>query len=166
MTNKGLRSLLQVGFTALLLVVLYLVRTHPRPAPSGAPDAPTSAAPHAPPPIPPARETTEAATVVEAFRAHRSNVEVEAGGRVARVLPDDREGARHERFIVRVGDVSVLVVHNLDLAPRVPVAQGDSVELRGEYEWTPKGGVIHWTHRDPDGRHQAGWIRHQGRLYQ
>ena len=118
MTNKGLRSLLQVGFTALLLVVLYLVRTHPRPAPSGAPDAPTSAAPHAPPPIPPALETTEAATVVEAFRAHRSNVEVEAGGRVARVLPDDR------------------------------------------------GGVIHWTHRDPDGRHQAGWIRHQGRLYQ
>lgn len=165
MTNKGLRSLLQVGFTALLLLVLYLVRTHPRPAPAEAPDVPTSAAPHAPPPIPPVRETTEAA-VVEAFRAHRSNVEVEAGGRVARVLPDDREGARHERFIVRVGDVSVLVAHNLDLAPRVPVAQGDSVELRGEYEWTPKGGVIHWTHRDPDGRHQAGWIRHQGRLYQ
>ena len=95
----------------------------------------------------------------------RSNVEVEAAGRVVRLLPDDREGTRHERFIVRIGEVSVLVAHNLDLAPRVPVAQGDSVDLRGEYEWSAKGGVIHWTHRDPDGRHEAGWIRHHGQLY-
>ena len=104
--------------------------------------------------------------VEEAFRMRRSNVEVEAGGRVSRVLPDDREGARHERFILRIGTVSVLVAHNLDLAPRVPVSPGDSVELRGEYEWNAKGGVIHWTHRDPDGRHEAGWIRLRGRLYQ
>ena len=91
---------------------------------------------------------------------------MEAGGRVIRVLPDDREGARHERFVVLIQGISVLVAHNLDLAPRVPVSEGDSVDLRGEYEWNPKGGVIHWTHRDPDGRHGAGWIRHQGRLYQ
>ena len=60
----------------------------------------------------------------------------------------------------------MLVAHNLDLAPRVPVAVGDSIELKGEYEWNPKGGVVHWNHRDPEGRHETGWIRYQGRLYQ
>jgi hypothetical protein len=76
-------------------------------------------------------------------------------------------GSPHERFLVRVeGGPSVLVAHNLELAPRVPLALGDSVEVRGVYEWNDKGGVIHWTHRDPDGRHEAGWIRHEGRLYQ
>ena len=84
-----------------------------------------------------------------------------------RVLPDDHAGSRHQRFILRVaGGVSVLVAHNVDLAPRVPVALGDSVELRGEYEWNDRGGVIHWTHHDPDGRREGGWIRQDGRLYQ
>jgi hypothetical protein len=94
-------------------------------------------------------------------------VEVETRGRVVRVLADDREGSPHQRFLVRVeGNTTVLVAHNLDLADRIPLAVGDSVELRGEYAWNPKGGVIHWTHRDPEGRHDAGWIRYRGRLYQ
>jgi hypothetical protein len=105
--------------------------------------------------------------VAEAFRTHSSNVEVETGGRVLRVLPDDQEGSRHQRFIVRMaGGISVLVAHNVDLAPRIPVTPGDSVELRGEYEWNDRGGVIHWTHHDPDGRREGGWVRHAGRLYQ
>ncbi|HEX2638312.1 MAG TPA: DUF3465 domain-containing protein, partial [Gemmatimonadales bacterium] len=84
-----------------------------------------------------------------------------------RVLKDDVAGSPHERFLLRVdGGTSVLVAHNLALAPRVPLAPGDSVEIRGVYEWNDKGGVIHWTHRDPDGRHEAGWIRHEGRVYQ
>lgn len=113
------------------------------------------------------RPLPSTAPVTEAFRSHRSNLEVETGGRVLRVLPDDRQGSPHERFIVRVeGGPTVLVAHNLDLASRVPVAAGDSVELHGEYEWNPQGGVIHWTHRDPEGRHAAGWIRLQGHLYQ
>jgi hypothetical protein len=87
-------------------------------------------------------------------------VEVETGGRVVRLLPDDRQGSPHQRFLLRVGGgMTVLVAHNLDLASRVSVAPGDSVELRGEYEWNPKGGVIHWTHPDPAGRHEEGWIR-------
>ena len=59
-----------------------------------------------------------------------------------------------------------IVAHNTELAPVVPVAVGDTVEVRGEYEWNQLGGVIHWTHRDPDGRHAPGWIRLRGRLYQ
>jgi hypothetical protein len=169
-TNRTLRSLLQIGFTALLLGVLYLVRERSAQGPSGGPEGSTRPA-SAPPASSSAPDTARVAAaadgaVAEVFHARRSNLEVVAGGRVVRVLPDDRAGARHERFIVRIRDVSVLVAHNLDLAPRVPVSEGDSVELRGEYEWNPKGGVIHWTHRDPDGRHQSGWIRHRGRLYQ
>jgi hypothetical protein len=153
----------RLAAAALLLAVFYLARSRP----AAERPAPTAAAPQ-PAPTEPARAPSPSGAheVGDAFRTRRSNVEVEAAGRVTRVLPDDREGARHERFIVRLGTVSVLVAHNLELAPRVPVASGDSVELRGEYEWNAKGGVIHWTHRDPAGRHQAGWIRHHGRLYQ
>jgi hypothetical protein len=164
-TSRALRRALQAGVAALLLAALYLLRTRAGAAPESAepavPRGSSSAPPAAPLPLP------HATPVTEAFRSHRSNVELETGGRVLRVLPDDREGSPHERFIVRVeGGPSVLVAHNLDLAPRVPVAPGDSIELRGEYEWNPRGGVIHWTHRDPGGRHAAGWIRHGGRLYQ
>ena len=105
------------------------------------------------------------AAVAEAFRARRSGVEVEATGVVARRLPDDIEGSRHQRFVLRVGRQTVLVAHNLDLAPRIPLSVGDTVRLRGEYEWNPEGGVIHWTHRDPAGRHPPGWIRVRGEVY-
>ncbi len=104
--------------------------------------------------------------VAEAFQARQSGVPVETAGRVERLLSDDREGSRHQRFIVRVqGSMTVLVAHNIDLAPRVPLAVGDSVELRGECEWNPQGGVIHWTHDDPDGRHPGGWVRYGDRVY-
>ena len=154
MTNRRARRLLQAGFTVLLLATLYLLRSR-----SSVSDR--DAGPAAAPSLPPL-----GGTVAEAFRTHRSNVEVETGGRVLRVLPDDHEGSRHQRFLVRVaGGISLLVAHNIDLGPRVPVAPGDSVELRGEYEWNDRGGVIHWTHHDPDGRREGGWIGQGGGLY-
>jgi hypothetical protein len=162
-TNRNRRSLLQLGVTVLLLVGLYLARSRSVPAP-GAPDA--ASGPPASGTAPALPHPGTAPSLAHLFQSRRSGVEIEAVGRVVRLLPDDREGARHERFLVRIEGVSVLVAHNLDLAPRVPLETGDSIQLRGEYEWNAKGGVIHWTHRDPDGRHDAGWIRHEGRLYQ
>lgn len=103
-----------------------------------------------------------------AFDNHRSNVQVQGGGEVAKVLADDNEGSRHQRFIVRLGSgQTLLVAHNIDLAERVAsLKSGDYVEFNGEYEWNPQGGVIHWTHRDPQGDHLSGWVKHNGRTYQ
>ena len=105
-------------------------------------------------------------TAERAFAEGLSDVELEILGRVDRVLADDLEGSRHQRFIVRLASgQTVLVAHNIDLAERVPLRRGDEVEARGEYEWNDRGGVLHWTHHDPQGRRLGGWIRHDGREY-
>ena len=86
---------------------------------------------------------------------------------MARLLPDDNDGSRHQRFILQLASgQTLLVAHNIDVAGRIDSLRvGDRVEFSGEYEWNPKGGVIHWTHHDPRGRHEAGWIRHGGKTY-
>ena len=104
--------------------------------------------------------------ITEAFAERRSEVQVESSGVVAQTLADDNDGARHQRFIVELASGhTVLIAHNIDLAARVPLAQGDAVEFQGEYEWNDRGGVVHWTHHDPNGSHRGGWIRHRGRIY-
>jgi hypothetical protein len=106
--------------------------------------------------------------VARAFANRLGNQQLEAEGTVIKILADDRNGSRHQRFIVRLeSGHTLLVSHNIDLAPRIDALHtGDTVAFYGEYEWNPKGGVIHWTHHDPQGRHPAGWIRHGGQTYQ
>jgi hypothetical protein len=93
---------------------------------------------------------------------------VTGSGTVLKILRDDTTGSRHQRIILRVGkEHTVLIAHNIDLAPRVDgIKTGDRLEFSGEYEYNSKGGVIHWTHRDPGGNHRDGWLKYQGRLYQ
>jgi hypothetical protein len=103
-----------------------------------------------------------------AFASGTSDVQVEGEGTVTRVLPDDVDGSRHQRFIVQLASgQTLLITHNIDLAPRIAgLKVGDSVGFNGEYVWNEKGGVIHWTHHDPQGRHVAGWVIHNGKRYQ
>lgn len=104
----------------------------------------------------------------EAISARQSDVQVQSHGRVVRVLPDDNEGSRHQRFILEVGrGQTILIAHNIDLAPRIDkLREGDEVAFKGEYEWNDRGGVVHWTHHDPQGRHLGGWLKRAGRTYQ
>jgi len=95
-----------------------------------------------------------------------SDVMVRTRGRVVLVLPDDTRGVRHQHLLIELEEgFTVKVVHNLDVSTRVPAVVGETIEVRGEYVYNDKGGLVHWTHRDRDGRHPGGWIRHRGRTY-
>ena len=113
-------------------------------------------------------DSTNRETLARAFEQHLSNVQVEGEGTVSRILPDDNVGSSHQKFIVQlVSGQTVLIEHNIDLAPRVDELNvGDVISFSGEYVWNEKGGLIHWTHHDPAGRHQAGWIKFNGLVYQ
>jgi hypothetical protein len=103
-----------------------------------------------------------------AYNNKQSDLQVQGQGIVSRILPDDLEGSIHQRFILRLRTgQTLLIAHNIDLAPRITeLNTGDTVEFYGEYEWNSKGGVIHWTHHDPNNRHVGGWIKHDGKTYQ
>lgn len=96
-----------------------------------------------------------------------SNLQVEGSGVVKAILKDDTKGSKHQRIIVTLPTgQTILLAHNIDLAPRVEnLNKGDEIAFFGEYEWNKKGGVIHWTHHDPQNKHVAGWLRHNGRTY-
>ncbi len=103
----------------------------------------------------------------KAYRNRQSDLQVRGEGVVTKVLADDLRGSRHQRFIIKLeSGQTLLVSHNIDLAPRIEnLRTGDTVEFYGEYDWNAKGGVIHWTHHDPNGRHVGGWLKHQGKTY-
>ena len=109
-----------------------------------------------------------AATLEKAFADQKSDLQVHGQGVVKKVLADDRKGAQHQKFILQTSpEQTVLVAHNIDVAERLPgLTKGDTVDFYGEYEWTAQGGVIHWTHHDPRGRHINGWLKYNGKTYQ
>lgn len=132
-------------------------------------------------PVPPSAATSVATrsgstnnvSAGSAFAAKQSNVWIETSGLVQKLLDDDtdtRDGSdKHQRFLILTDDgITLLVAHNLGAATRVPAKVGDRVSVRGEYEWSNKGGTIHFTHapkyqtRDASKR---GWVEHAGTTY-
>lgn len=104
----------------------------------------------------------------QVYESQTSNIQVQGRGTVVQLLPDDNDGSKHQRFILKLeNQQTLLIAHNIDLAPAVAnLLVGDIVEFYGEYERNRKGGVIHWTHHDPQGRHADGWLKHGGHIYQ
>lgn len=106
--------------------------------------------------------------IEQAFQQKYSNIQVRSVGTVKAVLRDDNEGSQHQKFILELSNgQTVLIVHNIDLAPRIDALEkGDRVEFFGEYEYSTQGGVVHWTHHDPQKNHVDGWLKHKNKTYE
>ena len=111
------------------------------------------------------KRQTETGSITR-YEEWRSGQWVELDATVNRLLSDDHEGSRHQRFIITLDNSrTLLIAHNIDLAKRIPLKTGDTVSLRGRYEPNDRGGVVHWTHHDPQGG-PGGWVEHRGNRYQ
>lgn len=107
-------------------------------------------------------------SIEKAFKNNQSDIQVGGSGRVTQIMSDDTQGRRHQRFIIELNSgQTILIAHNIDIAPRISALNiGDHINFYGEYEWNSKGGVVHWTHHDPSGHHEDGWLNHGGKTYQ
>jgi S1-C subfamily serine protease len=159
---KSSKSLLAMALAVLVAVVgAYLKQQQ------GESSAPPTSVPRASDrSVDSSAASADLAPLLQAIRNRSSGTHVQAAGEIAKMLPDDNDGSRHQRFIVRLatGD-TILIAHNIDLARRVVAREGDRVEFKGEYIWNDRGGVVHWTHHDPAKRHAEGWIRVKGETF-
>ncbi|QOY53403.1 DUF3465 domain-containing protein [Candidatus Sulfurimonas baltica] len=91
-----------------------------------------------------------------------------SSGTVVKLLSDDNKGSRHQRFIIKLSSgQTLLIAHNIDLAPKVSsLKKGGFIKFCGEHESNAKGGVVHWTHHDPNKRHVGGWLEYNGQRYE
>lgn len=130
--------------------------------------SPTPRAPTSRDSTPTSNATLDDGGIAELFAQRASDTWVEVTARVERTLPNDSTGDIHQRFIISFGtDLSVLVAHNVSVAPQVPLREGDIVRIRGEYEWSEKGGVLHFTHKPKfQRRDPGGWIEFGGKRYE
>jgi hypothetical protein len=114
-------------------------------------------------------QTPDDNAVCAAYAAGRSHVEVVADGSIVRLLGTQAgRVSPHEGFLLRLSsgcDLVLRVEANTDFTGPIPLTRGERVAVKGEYEYYPRGGVVHWTHRDPRGRHEGGYISAGGKLY-
>lgn len=112
-------------------------------------------------------KTITSAPVSEPYKKSDDGSWIEVTGFVRRLLSDDNDGSRHQRFIIEItGRLTLLIAHNIDLAERVPLGMGDRVRVRGMFEWNELGGLVHWTHRDPHGVEDGGYVRYRTRMFE
>ena len=97
--------------------------------------------------------------VTDLYEHKAQNVMVAGTGTVIEILEDEPQ----QCFIVRLANNQVLqIVHDTNRASRIAELQeGDIVEFRGVYEWTPAGGNISHTYSE-----NSGWLKHRGKLFQ
>lgn len=105
--------------------------------------------------------------IADAFKNKQSDIEVEGEGTVIKLLPDDTKGNEHQKFIIELSSGQTLMfAHNISISDKIiDLKEGDFIKFSGEYVWNDEGGLIHWTHHDPDNKHGDGWIEHNGKRY-
>ena len=97
----------------------------------------------------------------ELFAQQAHNIQVKGEGVVTSILNDDLKGRRHQRFVLELAQhKTLLILNNIDEFPRLaPLSIGDRVEFHGKYIWNRHGGAVHWTHGDPQGKHESGYVK-------
>jgi len=87
--------------------------------------------------------------------------------KIVKVLPEDRNGLKHQLFIAELINTGykVTLVYNLDMCERVPAREGDVVAAGGMFLWTSQGPMLHWLHHDPRGNRPDGYIELNGKFY-
>ncbi|MGB6062223.1 MAG: DUF3465 domain-containing protein [Candidatus Aquilonibacter sp.] len=104
------------------------------------------------------------------YASGSSDAEVVAQGTVLTVL-GTRNGPSgdHEGFLLKLTqqcDLMLRVETNVDITGPVPLRPGETVTVKGQFEDDASGGVIHWTHHDPSGRHAGGYVLAGGKYYE
>lgn len=106
----------------------------------------------------------------EAIRAQNQQlikVPITVTAPVKKMLRYDDRGVPHEKFLLQLSNGStILVAHNTQMAPFVPIQAGDIVTVSGEFIWNAKGGLIHWTHHTDTPKHAGGYIDFNGKRYE
>jgi hypothetical protein len=103
--------------------------------------------------------------VAAAFQRHAQAEWLSISGRVSRNLSDSNGKYEHQRFIVTCpSGQTVLIVNDVSIGKRAPVAPGDEVAVHGRYFYNAQGGLIDFTHHDPAGG-TGGWILYGGKVY-
>jgi hypothetical protein len=107
--------------------------------------------------------------LLSAISAHRSIKYIEINDVIVdRLLRDDLEGDRHQKWIVKLANgQTAMAVYNIDLADRVPLRVGDHIKLGGELLFNQRDGrpLLHWLHADPRGQRRAGFVEVNGKRY-
>jgi hypothetical protein len=104
------------------------------------------------------------------YASGSSGAEVIGHGTVLGVL-GTRGGpsGEHEGFLLKLDqqcDLLLRVETNVDITGPVPLEVGEVVTVKGQFEDDANGGVIHWTHHDPRGRHVSGYVEADGKIYE
>ncbi len=110
------------------------------------------------------------AHVCALYASGASDAEVVAQGVVVGVLgTNNGPSGEHEGFLLKLTqecDLLLRVETNVDITGPVPLRVGQAVTVKGQFEDDPGGGMIHWTHHDPSGRHVAGYVFAGGKYYE
>ena len=105
--------------------------------------------------------------IIRAVNDRRRVNYVEGGSMtVTRVLPDDDDGRKHQKWMVRLSNGKTLqAVYNSDMCPEVPIKVGDVIAMGGMFLWTNSGPMLHWLHHDPRANRPDGYVYVNGNYY-
>ncbi len=106
--------------------------------------------------------------LASAYQQQQSNLTAIVSGRVIQVLPETKEGAGEQRFIIEIGNgMTLQVVHDVTKAGRIAgIEYGSQATVAGNYIWSLQGGELHDALPRAADQTSGGWIEYAGRRYE